>query len=84
MKLLLVGMSHRTAPLELRERFAVDDPAPIITKWIREACIDEAVLLSTCNRVEAVVWTADPETALLRLRLKQSLGSVYPLGLRVP
>ncbi len=68
MKLLLVGMSHRTAPLELRERFSVDDPAPIITKWIREACIDEAVLLSTCNRVEAVVWTADPETALLRLR----------------
>lgn len=68
MKLLLIGMSHRTAPLELRERFAVDDPAPIVTKWTSEACIEEAVLLSTCNRVEAVVWTADPEAARLRLR----------------
>ncbi len=68
MKLLLMGMSHRTAPLELRERYAVDDPAPIVTKWTGEEYIDEAVLLSTCNRVEAVVWTADPEAAQLRLR----------------
>lgn len=68
MKLLLVGMSHRTAPLALRERFAVEDPAPLLTKWTREPCIEEAVLLSTCNRVEVLVWTPEPEAALLRLR----------------
>ena len=68
MKLLLVGMSHRTAPLALRERFAVDDPAPLLTKWVGESCIDEVVLISTCNRVEAIVWTSEPEAAALRLR----------------
>ncbi len=68
MKLLLVGMSHRTASLEVRERFAVEDPTPLLAKWLQEPCIEEAVLLSTCNRVEVLVWTAEPEAARLRLR----------------
>ena len=68
MKLLLVGMNHRTAPLALRERLAVEDPAPVLRKLVAGDEIDEAVLVSTCNRVELVVLTRDLESARLRLR----------------
>ena len=68
MKVLLVGMNHRTAPLALRERLAVDDPAPVLRKLVGCDEIDEAVLLSTCNRIELVVLTRNPDAARLRLR----------------
>jgi glutamyl-tRNA reductase len=68
MSLVLVGMSHRTASLELRERFAVDDVRPALTKLVAAPEIDEAVLLSTCNRVELLVWTREVDAARLRLR----------------
>ncbi|UCE85755.1 MAG: glutamyl-tRNA reductase [Deltaproteobacteria bacterium] len=68
MKVLLVGLSHRTAPVEVRERFAVEDPGPALTKLARCDELEEAVLISTCNRVEAVVLTRTPEAARLRLR----------------
>jgi glutamyl-tRNA reductase len=67
-KLLLAGMNHRSAPLELRERLAVEDPAPALQKLVACDEIDEAVLLSTCNRVEVVVTTRNAEAARLRLR----------------
>jgi glutamyl-tRNA reductase len=68
MRILLVGMNHRSAPLELRERLAVDDPAPLLQKLVACAEIDEAVLFSTCNRVELVVVTRSLEAARVRLR----------------
>jgi len=67
-KLLLVGMNHRTAPLDLRERLAVDEPAPALRKLVAGGEVDEAVLISTCNRVEVVVLTRELEPARLRLR----------------
>ena len=70
MKLLLVGMNHRSAPVEMRERFAVDDPAPALEKLVAGDEIEEAVLISTCNRVEIVVQTPNVEAA--RHRLVQS------------
>jgi glutamyl-tRNA reductase len=61
-------MNHRTAPLALRERLAVPDPAPALRKLVGSEEIDEAVLLSTCNRIEVVVLTRNPDAARLRLR----------------
>ena len=63
-----MGMNHRSAPLELREQLAVDDPSPLLQKLVRGDDIDEAVLVSTCNRVEIVVVTRALEAARLRLR----------------
>ena len=68
MNLLLLGISHRTAPLALRERYAVDDPQPALVKLARSAEIEEAVVLSTCNRVEVLVATNDLEAARVRVR----------------
>jgi glutamyl-tRNA reductase len=67
-KLLLLGMNHRTAPLDLRERLAVDEPEPVLRKLVAGAEVDEAVLISTCNRVEVIVLTREIEAARLRLR----------------
>lgn len=54
MKLFVAGMSHRTAPVEIRERFAVA-PSQLVPQICRlqvENELDEVVLLSTCNRIE--------------------------------
>jgi glutamyl-tRNA reductase len=67
-KLVLFGMNHRTAPLDVREGLAVDDPTPALQKLARSEEVDEAVLLSTCNRIEIVVLTRDVDAARLRLR----------------
>jgi glutamyl-tRNA reductase len=67
-KILLVGLSHHSAPLELREQVAVSEPGPALQKLVACDEIAEAVLLSTCNRTEVVALTRAPEQARLRLR----------------
>ncbi|MCP4036118.1 MAG: glutamyl-tRNA reductase [bacterium] len=67
MKILLVGMNHRTAPLEVRERYAAQDPGPALRKLVGCDEIEEAVLVSTCNRVDLVVTTHQLEGAILRI-----------------
>jgi len=70
MSLLVLGLSHHSAPVELRERFAYPETAvPGVLARLREAGLArEAVLLSTCNRVELYVATdypgAEASTAL--------------------
>lgn len=68
MRILLVGLNHRTASLPVRERFAVADPAARLEKLVTGEEIEEAVLLSTCNRVEVVATTRRLEAARHRLR----------------
>jgi glutamyl-tRNA reductase len=67
-KLILLGMNHRTAPIAVRERLAVDDPRPLLQKLVASDEIDEAVLFSTCNRVEVLALTREFEGARVRLR----------------
>ncbi len=67
MKILLIGMNHRTAPVETRERYAAQDPIPALRKLATSAEISEAVLVSTCNRVELVVATQQVDDAILRM-----------------
>lgn len=52
--ILVIGVSHQTAPLSLRERLAVAaDRLPDMLQRLRtEAGLAEAMMLSTCNRVE--------------------------------
>lgn len=53
-RLLAVGLSHHTAPVEIRERLAMDEDGVknTIERLRREEVVEEAMLLSTCNRVE--------------------------------
>src|SRR5207247_8651939 len=54
MNIIAVGLNHRTAPVELRERFAVSDSRlpEALVRLKRWPGIDEGAILSTCNRVE--------------------------------
>src|SRR5262245_40241323 len=54
MKLQMVGCSHHTAPVEVRERLAVsrEQATEALARFRRRYPQAEAVLLSTCNRVE--------------------------------
>jgi glutamyl-tRNA reductase len=54
MEILLIGVNHRTAPVELRERVAFrPEQAVRATEELRSrGVLDEAVVLSTCNRSE--------------------------------
>ena len=81
MKILLVGMNHRTAPVEVRERFAVDDPLPWLAKLVASPEIEEAVLISTCNRVEVIAAAPGLDAARHRLRsfFHRELGQAAPL-----
>lgn len=65
MALLLLGVSHHTAPVELRERVAFT-PA-VLARALAELRGrlggGEAVILSTCNRAEIYALSPDPDTA---------------------
>jgi glutamyl-tRNA reductase len=52
--IIVVGLSHREAPLEVRERLAVDGDgvAELLRSLLRRPAIREALCISTCNRIE--------------------------------
>ena len=64
--LLIVGINHRTAAVDLRERLAFrdDELVPVLERLKLVApSVSEAALISTCNRVEMIGVAQDPEPA---------------------
>ena len=61
MKLLAVGLNHKTAPIEVRERltFGPDIIAGALRDLKSHQGVHEAVVLSTCNRTELYCAVAD-------------------------
>jgi glutamyl-tRNA reductase len=61
MQLALVGLSHKTAPVEIRERLAFNSEAlqSALASLVGRQNITEAMILSTCNRVEVVAESPD-------------------------
>src|SRR5690349_6526650 len=60
MSILLLGVNHRTAPVQLRERlaFSREGAANALMLFRREYPDAEAAIVSTCNRVELLVSAA--------------------------
>jgi glutamyl-tRNA reductase len=82
MDLLLVGLSHKTAPIEVRERLALPEPErnAALSELLGQPSIHEAMLISTCNRVEFAVRAEPVEeaTAAIQARLPaDSHGYLY-------
>lgn len=76
-ELLAVGISHKTAPVELRERLALSDSGALdfVQRLHAVTGVQEVVALSTCNRTELYLVAADPidaEATLLGLLAKRS------------
>ena len=65
MEILVVGCSHKTAPIELRERLHVPERDLVgpLEALGQEPPILERVILSTCNRVEVYAVAEEVEPA---------------------
>jgi len=85
MSIVVIGLSHRTSPVEMRERFAFAEARipEALQKLRDEGIAREAVILSTCNRVELYIATS-LQPAEAGNKLKEFLGDVHahpaPLG----
>ena len=57
MSILVIGLNHRTAPVEVREQlaFSRDGVATALLLFRNQFPASEAAILSTCNRVEMIV-----------------------------
>jgi glutamyl-tRNA reductase len=77
MRLVLVGTSHRLAPVEVRERVALDrEAAAELAQWLA-ADDAEAVCLSTCNRTE--IYLAHPDAHEAEERAAAALAATPEL-----
>jgi glutamyl-tRNA reductase len=69
-EIVIVGLNHRTAPVEVRERLAF--PADKVGRALRELRerdgISEGVILSTCNRVEVCVLAGEGYKGVERVK----------------
>jgi glutamyl-tRNA reductase len=89
--LLALGVSHRTAPLALREQLALTEgrAAGVLSALVSEETISEAAALSTCNRTELYLVatdTVEAEAAALGVLAREAgirptelLGTLYSL-----
>jgi len=57
MSLFVLGINHRTAPVALREQVAFDGPAlpQALEELMSLKGVEEAVVVSTCNRTELIL-----------------------------
>jgi glutamyl-tRNA reductase len=83
-ELLAIGVSHKTAPVEVRERLALPDQRAY--EFVRElrgaADVHEAVAISTCNRTELYLVVGDAvEAESTVLAMLASQAGIRPTGL---
>ncbi len=62
-EIVLLGVNHKTAPVEVREKLALkEEEVPPLQLFSELPCCREAVFLSTCNRVEIIACADNPES----------------------
>jgi glutamyl-tRNA reductase len=74
--LMVIGLNHRTAPVEVRERFWISESRRFeALSQLRSAeGVDEIIVLATCNRTEFLLWASEPtlaENSVLRFLTAQ-------------
>ncbi|MCH7912117.1 MAG: glutamyl-tRNA reductase, partial [Deltaproteobacteria bacterium] len=78
-KVIIVGLNHETAPIEVRERVAFENRSMTesLKRLVSLPSIEEGVILSTCNRVEVLAASAEEKTAvqdIKRFLIEQESG----------
>jgi len=84
MQVVCLGLSHKSAPVEVREKFAVGDShlGEVAVQIAHAPGVGEAVIISTCNRVEYYLAAEDPSRATEAvLEFAQSRGAADPNAL---
>ena len=74
MSVVLVGLNHKTAPVDIRERlsYSPDDLSPILQQLRERDGVAECAVLSTCNRTE--IYAAPSNTSACLHSLTEFLG----------
>ncbi len=81
MAIVLVGLSHKTAPVELREKVCMPDMAlPDQLARLRSDSVAECVIISTCNRVEVLAHCPDPHQGIAGIKQYLASGSGISLS----
>jgi glutamyl-tRNA reductase len=66
MSIVVIGLSHRTAPVEVREKLSIPEPQIEAAMKSLQSCahISEVAILSTCNRLEIYVVVTETELGI--------------------
>jgi len=77
MSILLVGVNHKTAPVEIRERLAFNDAACAdgLRRLVDGEIVREGLIVSTCNRVEILGATSAEQLEFGTGQLKNFLDT---------
>jgi glutamyl-tRNA reductase len=77
MSILLVGVNHKTAPVEIREQLAFNDEACAtgLRQLVDGDVVREGLIVSTCNRVEILGATASDKLEFGAGRIQQFLDT---------
>ncbi len=77
MSILLVGVNHKTAPVEIRERLAFNDEACAngLRQLVDGEIVREGLIVSTCNRVEILGATSNDQLEFSAGRITQFLDT---------
>jgi len=77
MSILLIGVNHKTAPVEIRERLAFNDEACAtgLRQLVDGDIVREGLIVSTCNRVEILGATASDQLGFGAERITQFLDT---------
>ncbi len=78
MPLFTCGINHQTTPIAIRERLAFNSEQikAILNDLCRMEAVNEAVLLSTCNRTEIYMHGPKPESAQVWFRQQSSVANI--------
>lgn len=82
MNIVVVGLSHKTAPVAVREKLSIQDHAieGAITHLRQLPHIEEISILSTCNRLEIYAVITDAEQGVHEITQFLSERSTYPIS----
>jgi glutamyl-tRNA reductase len=79
--ILVIGLSHKTAPVDVREKFAAaSDVLPsVLARLAAREELSESMMLSTCNRVEVFAAAKDASSASRAVRevLREHVGASH-------
>lgn len=78
MQLTVLGLNHKSAPVDIREQIAYEGDTlhAVLKQLISLDTVDEAVVVSTCNRSEFYCWSNSTEDASsLTVWLNEQMGS---------
>jgi glutamyl-tRNA reductase len=85
MNIIVIGLNHKTAPVQIREKLAFQSEDTIrkaLKQLIQLEGINETVIFSTCNRVEIYIYSDKADKDSIVNRVKNFLSDFHHIEIR--